>query len=102
DPALRDIFEEFLEIDEEAGLISESGELENEIIEQILQNEIASRMNWQVGETEGGEADKSGQWRLEEAAGPAGRAEEPDRHRLSFDELIDLLNAEKSGGKAWP
>ncbi len=102
DPALRDIFEEFLEIDEEAGLISESGELENEIIEQILQNEIASRMNWQVEETEGGEADKSGQWRLEEAAGTAGSAEEQDRHRLSFDELIDLLNAEKSGGKAWP
>ena len=104
DPALRDIFEEFLEIDEEAGLISESGELENEIIEQILQNEIASRMNWQVGEQEGAGPDLAGQWQLEEAAGEVSPGEEEvkDQHRLSFDELIDLLSAEKNGGKEWP
>ncbi len=103
DPALADIFEEFLEIDEEAGLISESGELEDEIIEQILQNEIASRMKWQVGETAGAGSDPEDHWRLEEAASEAGSAggEEKDQHRLSFDELIDLLSAEKNGGKEW-
>jgi len=69
-----------------------------------LQNEIASRMNWQVGEQEGAGPDLAGQWQLEEAAGEVSPGEEEvkDQHRLSFDELIDLLSAEKNGGKEWP
>jgi len=102
-PALEDIFEEFLNLEEEAGLISDTGELENDIVEQILQNEIASRMNWELGLAEPERApglSQSGQEGLPGAAGQKESGEE--RHRLSFDELIDLLSAERAEEKPWP
>jgi len=104
-PALQDLFEEFLELEDEAGLISETGELENDIVEQILQNEIASRMNWEIGLT--GDAAPHGVLLPGEMPGPVPAAAEAaspaeERHRLSFDELIDLLNAEKGDEKSWP
>ncbi len=100
-PTLTDLFDEFLEIEEEAGLISESGELESDIVEQILQNEIASRMNWEIGAGEEGGAE---QWKLQEAPASAKPVdnEQRDSHRLSFDELIELLSTEKAEEKHWP
>jgi serine phosphatase RsbU (regulator of sigma subunit)/anti-sigma regulatory factor (Ser/Thr protein kinase)/tetratricopeptide (TPR) repeat protein len=103
-PALQDVFEEFLELEDEAGLISESGELESDIIEQILQNEIASRMNWEIGEMGEAGATPGELWNLQEVpVSPAGQSAEEgqDRHRLSFDELIDILSAEKNEEKQW-
>jgi serine phosphatase RsbU (regulator of sigma subunit)/anti-sigma regulatory factor (Ser/Thr protein kinase)/tetratricopeptide (TPR) repeat protein len=101
EPALKDIFDEFLELDDEAGLISDSGELESDIVEQILQNEIASRMNWEIGSGEEGNND---QWNLQEASASDTKpdSERQGSHRLSFDDLIELLSAEKGEEKQWP
>ena len=103
EPPLKDVFEEFLEIEDEAGLISDTGELESDIVEQILQNEIASRINWEAGKPGTGNADDAEQWNLQEVPHSTQGSEDKsqDRHRLSFDELIDILSAEKGDDKQW-
>lgn len=100
-PALTDAFDEFLEMDEEQRLINNTtGELETDIVDQILQNEIADRIN---RETQPETAAEELSWTLKE---PDPEEKAPDRsdraeHRLSFDELIDLLSTEPAAEEQW-
>ncbi len=99
-PALSDAFDEFLEIEDEQRLINTTGELESEIIDQILQNEIADRINREPG-AETTAADDS--WNIEEtsSAPAAETARDSSEHRLSFDELIELLSTDTPNEEKW-
>ena len=98
DSDMREMFEEFLDLDDEAGLIAQSGELESDIAEQILQSEIASRISREEDE---GETGGDGKWQLHEERPPVPETPKMAGQRLSFDELIELLSAEKEGRAAW-
>jgi len=84
-------FDAFLEMDEEQGLINESGELDTDIAEQILQNEIQERLKESSLSTSPSEP----AWdvvTMEQPAAAGPEATEENAALLNFDDLVDLLS----------
>ncbi len=88
-------FEEFLEIEDEQGLISETGDIDEEITEQILQNEIQERLKsvpidersaWQEPAWDVVQINRETKLREHQ--------KEQNEQLVSFDELIELLRRE--------
>ena len=90
EPELSDPFDEFLEWEEE-GLISADGEIDSDITDQILRNELKEQL--QIGD-DALPIPGEGSWEIKEppASVETGRAYDHDSQKLSFDELIDILD----------
>ncbi len=94
EPALTDGFDELLEIEEEFGLITPEGELNRVVAEKLTQNEkndlpqeddfavlLPERITWDIRESY-------------VAADGNNGPEAAEKHRLSFDELMETLSEE--------
>jgi len=95
---LSDPFDEFLEIEDEQGMITASGELDEEIAEQILKNELKEKIDSYDFEELLSEAIS---WDIKEIedfsfSGNSNEDMDRDSHKLSFDELLSVIDDEDS------
>ena len=88
-----DSFDEFIEIIDEEGVISTTGEIEETISEQILENEIKEQIN---NHSEN-EFEEEINWDISDFKFEQGDEEsvvEEDSKSLSFDELLDFVESD--------
>jgi serine phosphatase RsbU (regulator of sigma subunit)/anti-sigma regulatory factor (Ser/Thr protein kinase)/tetratricopeptide (TPR) repeat protein len=87
-------FDELLEIEDEYGLITPEGELDNEVAEQILHSESKEPINAEDFEVL---IPEIGIWDIREISFSSednGIYDAAERHKLSFDELLETLSEE--------
>ncbi len=94
EPALGDAFDELLEIEDEFGLITPEGELNRAVAEKLMQsekNDLPQEESFAILLPE------DGAWDIRESYAPADNNNGPDaadKHKLSFDELLETLSTE--------
>ena len=94
EPALGDAFDELLEIEDEFGLITPEGELNRAVAEKLMQsekNDLPQEESFAILLPD------DGAWDIRESYAPADNNNGPDaadKHKLSFDELLETLSTE--------
>ena len=95
EPDLSEPFEEFLEIEEELGLITPTGELDEDVAEQIIKNELKEKIDsFQLDDV----LPDDRYWDIKEVEFDSNNKDESnkDEHKLSFDELLTVIDEEDS------
>ena len=96
-PDLKEPFEEFLEIEDEKGLVTPEGEVDDFVAEKILKEHLRTRLNKDKDESQI-DLNVPQKWDIKEPDLSAKKKSSPEQEnqKLTFDELMDIIDSDPS------